>query len=212
MNSTSSDSIDFLDVAAATATVAGCLATLAALIGVIMHRNASFCAAFINFMCCCRKRSNRVASSLHLRRAGGVLAELGGVVVHPASGRASPPGAPVESGTVAGGAENTEVENIYIEPLELTGRPPYGGLFGEPRPPASSGPPPRPERTDPPNEPPVQAGPQANAPPVLQPVFSLISPQQHIELELLRPPLSGRSSAWAGRAKKTQARNESFKL
>lgn len=180
MNSTSSTNIDFLDVAAATATVAGCLATLAALIGIIMHRNASFCAALINFVCCCRKRSNRVASSLHLRRAGGALAELGGVVIHP-----TPPAPPA--------GFQPAPENIYIEPAELVPPDPAGTPSGQ----AFSllvEPVGAPEATAP-QGPPLE----------IAPVFNRITPQQHIELELLRPPP-------AGRAKKTQVRADSFKL
>jgi hypothetical protein len=205
MNSTSGNSIDFLDVAAATATVAGCLATLAALFGVIMHRNASFCAALINFVCCCRKRTNRVASSLHVRRAGGVLAELGGVVVHP-------PAAPVENSAdhqrgetpaldplgFAGGAGTTSVENIYIEPLELT------GMFGEPRPASSEGHP-RPGGPPP-------ATPSRLVAPVPTPqVFNLISAAEHIALEMAAPPLAGRAKKQSEFVRKG-ARNESFKL
>jgi hypothetical protein len=87
------------------------------------------------------------------------------------------------------------VENIYIEPLELSGRPPA---------PADPGGTERPVG-DPPNG--ATSGEQIGIPQV----FNLISPAQHIALEMSTPPLSGRAKKQSEFVR-TGARNESFKL
>jgi hypothetical protein len=179
---TENDQLSFVEVAGAIGTVLGILAAVAALCAVILHRNAAACARVLNCLCC-RRRSNRIATSAHIRRAATAAADLAGVSSMFLRTCHEPPTPPPRDS-----AAPVYAEPAYLEAADIHGRsitPCEQAVVAIE---------------------PAQLVPQ-DQPNAELPVFQLLTVEQRIALESMEPPLSGR----AGRSKKI-TQSDSFKL
>jgi len=113
-NSTETGKLTYSEFAGAFATSAAFAAAVFTPLILLCYRHPSAVAKCVNFVCCCRRRSNRIASSAHIRSVAAVAAHVAGVRLPSASSGAPPPPPPRNSVCMADEPE-------YLEAADLCG-------------------------------------------------------------------------------------------